>query len=147
MSSRLRSGLTIFALLILSLIAIFAMHQYLRYLDEDTTSGEAHGLAIGDSKREVFGKMRAAFQSLGFSEENVFVEVKADEAMAFKLGISEGRHVMVKVDLESSGFLNLSGTDVWEFYNNGSYQDFIRLSFCGGYLCRIYRHRKDFELP
>lgn len=140
-------SLLVALLVIAALAGAYIFYLWATYLDEVTDAGEAYGLVVGESQRKTFDKLPAAFDSVGFDANDVFIEVQADALMAQNLGIAQGRRVMTQPDLSTDGFSTLSIEDRWTFYNQKNYQDFLRLSFCDGRLCRIYRHRKHFELP
>jgi hypothetical protein len=133
--------------LIVVIGGVYIAYLWATYLDEVTDAGEAYGLVIGESQRQTFDKLQVAFDKIGFDDGDVFIEVQADAAVAQKLDITQGRRVMVQPDLSVDGFSAISTDDRWTFYNEKNYQDFLRLSFCDDALCRIYRHRKHFELP
>lgn len=139
---------TFAAIVLASLIGLGAYGFYLwaTYIDKAVDAEQAYGLSIGDTKQLTFEKLPSAFSEIGDSN-GIFVEVRADDAMAAKLGIASGRHIMVPPRLDPLGFDTLAASDQWTFYAGPSHRDFLRLSFCDGKLCRIYRHRKYFELP
>lgn len=145
--SKLIKSIAAIAIVLAAIVGGYAVYLWATYLDEITDSGEAYGLVIGETKHQVFEKLPVAFDQVGFEDHEVFIEVQADAALAHSLNITQGRRVMVQPNLSSDGFLDLSAEDRWIFYNQQNYQDFLRLSFCDGDLCRIYRHRKHFELP
>lgn len=135
------------AIVIVAIAGAYAAYLWLTYIDEITDAGNAYGLVIGETKRQTFEKLPVAFRRVGFEDNEVFTVVQADITLAKSLDITQGRRVMVQPNLSIDGFLDLSAEDRWTFYNEKNYQDFLRLSFCDGELCRIYRHRKHFELP
>ncbi|HJR73057.1 MAG TPA: hypothetical protein VJ806_05395 [Luteimonas sp.] len=136
------------AIALVSLIGLggYIVYLWATYIDKAIDTGQAYGLSIGDTKQSTFKKLPLAFDHIG-DGNGIFVEVRADDATAAKLGIASGRHIMVPPRLDRSDFDTLSTSDQWIFYVSPSHRDFLRLSFCGEKLCRIYRHRKYFELP
>ncbi len=137
------------ALLFIALVSIgtYIGYLWLTYIDKDVESGQAYGLIIGENKDQVLEKISATFDQIGFKSDQVFVEVAADAAMANELGIAENRHVMIHANPSDYGLSKGYAKDQWVFYNKKNHHDFLRLNFCDEKLCRIYRHRKNFELP
>ena len=136
-------------LLVIFLAGIIAYMGYLwlTYIDKDVESGRAYGLAIGQSKDQVLENLSVAFDRAGFISDQVFVEVPADAAMARTLGIVENRHVMIPVNQNDFDISKVYADDLWIFYSKKNHNDLLRLKFCDEKLCRIYRHRKNLELP
>lgn len=132
-----------------ALVVIGGYFLYLKatYLDRAVDTGEAYGLSIGDTKQEVFANLRPAFREIGASEDEIFIEIRTDEVSAKGLQVSPGRHVMVRPKIDVFGADNFSADEQWTFYIGPAHRNFLRLKFCGETLCRIYRHRKYFDLP
>lgn len=147
--SRKKLALAIGSIALALLVGVggYILYLWATYIDEAVDSGQAYGFSIGDTKRETFKKLPIAFEQLGSDRQQIFIEVRAGDVEAKRLGVSPGRHVMVKPRLDAAGFDSISAHDQWAFYIGPSHRDFLRLSFCGENLCRIYRHRKYFELP
>ncbi|MGH8085302.1 MAG: hypothetical protein ACREPV_08485 [Lysobacter sp.] len=145
--SKLPKSVAAAAIVIVVIAGAYVAYLWGTYIDEVTDTGEAYGLVIGETKRQTFEKLPTAFGRVGFKGQEVFTEIQADAVLAKSLDVTQGRRVMVRPNLSAEGFLDLSAEDRWTFYNEQNYQDFLRLSFCGEELCRIYRHRKHFELP
>jgi hypothetical protein len=144
--NKLVSTFVVITLALLLGVGAYIFYLWATYIDRAVDSGQAYGLSIGDTKLKTFEKLPIAFEQIGSGQE-IFTEVRADSAMAAKLGVSPGRHVMVQPRLDAFGSGALSAQDQWTFYVGRAHRDFLRLSFCNEKLCRIYRHRKYFELP
>lgn len=144
--TKLTSTLVVVALTLLIGVGAYVFYLWATYIDRAVDAGQAYGLSIGDTKRETFGKLALAFEQIGDGQA-IFTEVQGDSAVAAELGVSPGRLVMVRPNLDASGFGVLSTRDQWTFYVGPTHRDLLRLSFCNEKLCRIYRHRKYFELP
>lgn len=145
--SKLVKSVALFVLSILVVACAYITYLWATYIDEITDAGEVYGLVIGETKSQTFERLPVAFERIGVQEQKVFIEIQADAAMAESLGIAQGRRVMARPKLNAAGFVDLSGDDQWAFYFEQNYQDLLRLDFCDGALCRVYRHRKHFELP
>ena len=117
------------------------------YLSEVTTSGEAYGLTIGDSKHQAYEKLPSAFRTLNPADPRVFMEITAEGSTAQALAVEPGKHVMAQTHLDAVGFAALASSNDWQFYVGASYHDSLTLTFCDERLCRIYRQRKRVELP
>jgi hypothetical protein len=133
------------ALFVLGVLG-YVGYLWLTYIDKATTEGQAYGLSIGNSKQEVFAKLPSAFHEAGRPGTSVFVELVVNSNGSASSGQS-GRHVLTEVRPDTLSFDELSQSNVWRFYLSDSYSDSLALKFCSDKLCRIYRHRKKFELP
>lgn len=146
------SRVTVLILALCSFIALVCASSYgaylwATYIDEVTTSGQAFGLVIGDSRRQTYEKLPGAFKVVSPKDPRIFMEVTSDSSIAHALAVGPGKHVMVQTYLDPVGFELLSSNNEWQFFVVGSYYDSLTLQFCDEKLCRIYRHRKRFELP
>lgn len=126
---------------------VYVGYLWATYIDEATDVGYAYGLSIGDSKRQVFEKLPAAMVQMGAGGRDIFIEIQVNESAGRMLGVDPGKNALVQTRFDLVGLDFWSEQDRWIFHIDGSRRNFLRLSFCGDQLCRIYRHRKYFELP
>jgi len=144
---RPRRMLTI--LLVLTSMILVALFSFFRliYISDEIKSGEKYGLAIGESKRQAFAELDKVAAALETDLENLFVEVRADEAVARATGVPRGAQVMRSVSSEGVRYEDLSQRTQWDLYIGPRHRNFLRITFCGEVVCRLYRHRNYFELP
>jgi hypothetical protein len=141
--------MTIKGIIIFSMILLIAYPIYLwvTYIDETVTSGYAYGFDIGSSKSVAYGKLNSAFSKIKKSNDRVFFILKVDSSMEESLATKRDFDVMVESRFHDIGLTKFEENDNWHFYINGSIFDTLKLEFCDGKLCRIHRHRKNFEIP
>lgn len=77
----------------------------------------------------------------------LFIRVEADNELAKRAGVLPGSTLLVQTRLDPSGWEYFQDLDTWTFYLNGSFSNSMRLTFEDDTLVKIYRHRKEFELP
>lgn len=130
-------------------IAVFAafLYMFAQFERKVITQGAYLGLAIGDTKKDVYRQVSSALAELSPSDSRAFVEIEVDSAVAGILGMSSGRHAIVQHGLEPAGFEYFRKTDQWRFHIGASYMNLLTLKFCDDRLCQITRMKKPFELP
>ncbi|MBO9872957.1 MULTISPECIES: hypothetical protein [Xanthomonas] len=135
--------------LLISSLAGCLAYNWVMYINRAVSAGEAYGLTIGETKKEVFHKLPTAFKEIGASEGGVFVEVLVSEARSQGDSGRGARHRMVGLNfgaINSPSSVSFYEDDQWVFYIGPSHNNFLRLKFCDKKLCRIYRYRRYFEL-
>jgi hypothetical protein len=103
------------------------------YIDETITSGEGYGFEIGETKEQVYYKASEFFQ-----DSKVFFLYPLDE---------QGIDPEKEFKFSTEEYKVIKNRDVWKFYSNESFIDFITLAFKKGELVEIRRRRQKFELP
>lgn len=129
------------------LVLGWALYQYIYYIDETVTEGDAYGLTIGSTKRETYSNIGRVFQRISPDNPRVFILRQVSEETSTWALARPGRHLFVETPLEAGWFSELEHEDVWEFYIGPSFINSLTLKFCEERLCEIHRHRKAFELP
>ena len=136
---------------ILMVITIFLIaypiYLWITYIDETVTSGSAYGFDIGSSKSVAYENLNPAFNKIKNSNDRIFFILKVDSGMEESLATKRDFDVMVESRFHDVGLEKFQGNDNWHFYVNGSVFDTLKLEFCDEKLCRIHRHRKNFEIP
>lgn len=134
--------LGIFAAAIILLVAGYLLWLRATYIDDLVEAGGAYALVIGQGKDEVVSSLPDAISASGHRVEDSYVVLPAVSG-------ADGAAVPLGMTPISSGAVaaSLREQDQWDIYFNESYNDLLRLTFCEGRLCKIYRHRKNFDLP
>lgn len=115
------------------LVVIFFIVNACSYIDHLVEEGEAYGFSIGDSKKQSYQKAMQIF-----ADKKVFI--------LYPLGSNNfGPHK--KFNFINSEYKLIENRDVWKFYFDDGFFDFIKLTFSNDALISIYRHRKKHELP
>lgn len=122
---------------------------YLRitYIDHEITDGEGYGFRIGMSKKEVYEAIPKYLTSLGKAPEIYFIKYELSEDLAQIVGDLAGSELLIQSRFLPNGFATLSNTDDWRIYFEIGYMDSISFKFCSELLCKIVRHRQEFEIP
>lgn len=146
-----RSSARVIALSVVGVAIIvvlgWVLYQYLYYIDETITEGEAYGLTVGSTKLETYSNIRRAFQKIDPDNPRVFMLRRVSQETSAWALARPGRHLFVETPLEEGWYSELEHENVWEFYVGPSFYNSLTLTFCEDRLCEIYRHRKAFELP
>lgn len=128
------------------LIAAYPVYLWATYIDEVITEGDAYGFQIGESKREVYGKLSRELKSIVEHGESIFIEIKSTSDIEEYVATKKDHSVMIRPSFHGVGFSKFRMKNQWDFYVGGSYFNSLKLNFCDDKLCRIYRHRKYFEI-
>ena len=104
------------------------------YIDETIVSGSAYGFSVGATKEEA---LASAKSMRGYPAAAVYVSY----------GHRAGDHFTFKVS--QATLEHLQEHEQWEVLLDGTGRFFntVRLTFRGGRLVKIHRHRQHFELP
>ena len=129
------------------ILVIYVIFLIARYEDSVVTNGDAYGFMIGESKREVYRNAYGKISSLNSGHTKLFIREEVDIDAASKYALKPQANFMVETSLNVAGFESFSKKNKWKIYFNASYYNFIEFEFRDDKLTRIYRHRKDFELP
>jgi len=121
------------SLIILAFVFIPLLVWNVNYIDETITDGEKHGFVVGESRRQVF--------------ERIKTDAKEASYKAVQVGDSPKDFRIIPID--ELRFSSIESYNSWlvmldsasEFLNT------IRLDFNRGKLSSIRRHKKLFELP
>ncbi len=103
------------------------------YIDDIVLSGEAYGFRIGDNKSQTYGAAEQVFE-----DSNIYILYPLDKN-------NFGPHREIKFNEKDYDIL--MAIDRWKMFFDTGYFNSIELTFEDGTLKRIYRHRKEFELP
>ncbi|ACA88624.1 hypothetical protein [Shewanella woodyi] len=129
------------------LIFSYPLYLWSTYIDKTILKGSAFEFIIGSSKSEVYENLPLALSKLKGESDKVFIQVKSNEELAGYLASSPDFNVWVNPYFHPIGYAQFASKDEWDFYINASFTNVLKLKFCEGRLCEIYRHRQYFELP
>ena len=129
------------------LLLAYPVYLWVTYINEAVTTGSGFGFQIGDTKREVYSELNAALTELSGKNGKAFIQIKSNPQLAPFIATEDDFDVMIRPRFHEIGYEGFEKQDVWKFYIDASYFNTLKLEFCDGKLCRIYRHRKYFELP
>ena len=132
---------------IASLLLAYPFYLWFTYIDESVTVGSAYGFQIGDKKKDVYESLPLKLNNLKEADESIFIQIKVTDEIATTLATRTGFDVMIEPLFHDVGYTVFSSQNTWYFYINGSFFNSLKLEFCEEKLCKIYRHRKYFELP
>ncbi len=135
----------VLAAMLLGFLAWVA-YLYFTYIDLIVESGTSYEISIGMSKRQVYDRLEAALYAVEGGDGNAFIDSTAEYRSA------DQKHDpaisgLVAFERNDNTFNFLVESNQWDFFLEKNYRDFLRLTFCDERLCKIYRHRKYFELP
>ncbi len=128
---------------VVTAVAGYGSYLWSTYIDETVVAGSAYGFTIGDDKQTTYSKASAVLTPF---PNTVFTLVTVSAETEAVFGGMPGNQLFVQALLFPEGYEAFSEEDIWEFYFEASVWNSIKLTFCDGRLCEIYRHRQYFEL-
>lgn len=116
-------------------IVVFGYGVYLAstYIDETITTGTAYGFSIGDDKTVAFDKAKTSYLS-----SEVYILYPLDK---------NGYGPHERMTFTADDFKLVRDRDRWKLFFDKGFFNSIELTFDQGKLVKVYRHRKNFELP
>ncbi|RWU11313.1 hypothetical protein EGC76_07180 [Pseudidiomarina gelatinasegens] len=132
--------------ILICLALMYPAYLWFTYIDTTVVKGSAYNFEIGSSKQEVYKSLPKALSQLK-GNGNIFIQIKSNESIAPYVATSPDFDVMVSPLFHEEGFGEFARKDTWEFYFRASFNNVLKLEFCDDKLCKIHRHRKNFELP
>ena len=115
-----------------AIVVLTFFYFWLTYTDVTITQGKGYGIAIGQSKQEVFASAKSYF-----SENEVYILHPI---------IKDNYGVHKRIDFSESDYDALKNRNTWDFYfRSGDYSNFLRLHFdADNKLTEMYRHKQAF---
>lgn len=122
---------TIFVLI--GVLIAYVLFLYLTYTDIEITVGEYDGYNVSMTKEEAYAVVISKNQTSDF-----YVMHPLNE---------NGVGLLIKFDKNLMTYEYMNDLNIWSIYFDDNYHNVIKLSFKDNKLVKIYRHRKNFDLP